>query len=85
MIHAATALSRSSTWESISAAFICAFVCGTLGEKVGWHWGFGAAAVGMLAGLIPYIVARPKYLSNVKRFFPPQTKEISPFCFSCSP
>jgi POT family proton-dependent oligopeptide transporter len=26
-------------------------VCGTLGETVGWHWGFGAAGVGMLAGL----------------------------------
>ena len=22
-------------------------VCGYLGEKVGWHWGFGAAGVGM--------------------------------------
>src|SRR5918992_6059170 len=26
-------------------------VTGVLGEKVGWHWGFGAAGVGMLAGL----------------------------------
>ena len=25
---------------------------GLLGEKVGWHWGFGIAGVGMLAGLI---------------------------------
>ena len=32
-------------------AFLCAFVCGTLGEKVGWHWGFGSAAVGMFLGL----------------------------------
>ena len=32
-------------------AFICPFICGTLGEKVGWHYGFGAAGVGMLAGL----------------------------------
>ncbi len=26
------------------------FVCGTLGEVYGWHWGFGAAGVGMLFG-----------------------------------
>jgi len=30
-------------------------VCGTLGEEVGWHWGFGAAGVGMLAGLAIYV------------------------------
>lgn len=35
-------------------AFIAPFVCGTLGEKVGWHWGFGAAGVGMVIGLIQY-------------------------------
>lgn len=46
-------------------AFICAFVCGTLGEKVGWHWGFGAAAVGMLAGLFVYLLARPTFLPGI--------------------
>ena len=30
------------------------FVCGTLAEKVGWHWAFGAAAVGMALGLIQF-------------------------------
>ena len=34
-------------------------VCGTLGETVGWHWGFGAAGVGMLVGLALYLVGRP--------------------------
>ncbi|WP_237058002.1 peptide MFS transporter [Microbulbifer sediminum] len=29
-------------------------ICGYFGEKVGWHWGFGAAAVGMAVGLIQY-------------------------------
>lgn len=46
-------------------AFLCAFVCGTLGEKVGWHWGFGSAAVGMIAGLILYLSLRPKYLAEI--------------------
>jgi proton-dependent oligopeptide transporter, POT family len=46
-------------------AFLCAFVCGTLGEKVGWHWGFGSAAVGMLLGLGAYLMGRPKYLAGI--------------------
>src|SRR5438477_10414380 len=36
-------------------------IAGTLGEKVGWHWGFGAAGVGMLIGLVIYLLGR-KYL-----------------------
>ncbi len=46
-------------------AFICAFVCGTLGEKVGWHWGFGSAAVGMLAGLFMYMIGKPLFLKGI--------------------
>jgi POT family proton-dependent oligopeptide transporter len=36
-------------------------IAGTLGEKVGWHYGFGAAGVGMLVGLTIYLSGR-KYL-----------------------
>ena len=35
-------------------AFIAPLVCGTLAQNVGWHWGFGAAGVGMMFGLIQY-------------------------------
>jgi POT family proton-dependent oligopeptide transporter len=35
-------------------AMIGPLVCSTLGEKVNWHWGFGAAGVGMLLGLLQY-------------------------------
>jgi POT family proton-dependent oligopeptide transporter len=41
------------------AVVVSPFVCGTLGEKVAFHWGFGAAGVGMLAGLVVYLLARP--------------------------
>lgn len=30
-------------------------ICGTLGELLGWHWGFGAAGIGMCLGLVIYI------------------------------
>ncbi|MEM8834980.1 MAG: peptide MFS transporter [Planctomycetota bacterium] len=46
-------------------AMLSSFVAGTLGEKVGWHWGFGAAAVGMVAGLISYQLLRPKFLAGI--------------------
>lgn len=36
-------------------AFIAPLVCGTLGEEVGWHYGFGAAGVGMLIALTVYL------------------------------
>jgi POT family proton-dependent oligopeptide transporter len=35
-------------------AFIAPFIAGTLGEDVGWHYGFGAAGVGMLLALAVY-------------------------------
>lgn len=35
-------------------AFFSPLVCGTLGQFVGWHWGFGAAGVGMCVGLLVY-------------------------------
>ena len=40
-------------------AFICNFVCGTLAAVYGWHYGFGAAGVGMVLGLIVYILGQP--------------------------
>jgi len=39
-------------------AFFSPLVCGTLGQTVGWHWGFGAAGVGMIAGLIIYLIGQ---------------------------
>lgn len=39
-------------------ATIAPLVCGTLGEFYGWHYGFGAAGVGMLVGMAVYISGR---------------------------
>jgi len=40
------------------AVIIAPLICGTLGQKVAWHWGFGAAGVGMLIGLVVYLAGR---------------------------
>ena len=34
------------------------FICGYLGENVGWHYGFAAAGVGMALGLIQFLLTR---------------------------
>lgn len=39
-------------------AFLAPLVCGTLGELYGWHYGFGAAGVGMLFGIVIYLYGR---------------------------
>ncbi len=41
-----------------AGALVLPLICGTLGETVGWHWGFGAAAIGMLIGLATYLAGR---------------------------
>jgi POT family proton-dependent oligopeptide transporter len=47
-------------------AFFSPLVCGTLGEELGWHWGFAAAGVGMLCGLSIYLWGT--------RHLPPETR-----------
>jgi POT family proton-dependent oligopeptide transporter len=43
-------------------------ICGTLGEKVDWHWGFAAAGVGMLLGLTIYL--------SGQKHLPPDPKAV---------
>ena len=40
-------------------AFLAPIACGYLGERLGWHWGFGLAGVGMLLGLLVFLRAQP--------------------------
>jgi len=44
--------------------FMAPLVCGTLGELYGWHYGFGAAGIGMFTGLLIYVFGR--------RYLPPE-------------
>jgi POT family proton-dependent oligopeptide transporter len=41
-----------------AGAFVAPLVCGTLGELYGWHYGFGAAGIGMLVGIVIYLSGR---------------------------
>lgn len=44
--------------------FIAPIVCGYIGEKINWHYGFGLAAIGMFVGQLVYIWGQ-KYLKDV--------------------
>lgn len=39
--------------------FLAPFACGTVGELFGWHWGFMLAGIGMVAGMIVYVLGTP--------------------------
>lgn len=45
-------------------AFLGALVCGALGETVGWAYGFGAAGIGMVLGLIVFVAFRRDLLGR---------------------
>lgn len=45
--------------------FLANFVAGTLGEKVGWHYGLSAAGVGMALGLGFYMVKQRAWLGDI--------------------
>jgi POT family proton-dependent oligopeptide transporter len=61
--------------------FLAPLICGTLGEFYGWHWGFAAAGVGMLAGLAIYILGG-KYLPEQA---PAEKKIAAPAAASAMP
>ncbi len=47
-------------------AFLSSIIVGYVGERYGWHYGFGLAAIGMALGLIQYIAGQKhlKYVGN---------------------
>ncbi len=55
-------------------AFFGPLVTGFLGEGYHWHWGFGAAGVGMVLGLIQYRMGQP-YLGDIGHLRTDRTPE----------
>jgi POT family proton-dependent oligopeptide transporter len=50
-------------------AFIAPLVCGYLGQNINWHYGFAAAGVGMVLGLVQFVFngERLKNVGELKR------------------
>ncbi len=58
-------------------AFLSPLVCGTLGEKLGWHWGFASAGVGMGFGLLTFLALHKKLLGQVGLRPAPKSVQIT--------
>jgi POT family proton-dependent oligopeptide transporter len=50
--------------------FLAPLGCGTVGELYGWHWGFTLAGIGMVSGLVIYILGG--------RYLPPEPPRAPP-------
>lgn len=48
-------------------AMIAPLVAGTLGQRVGWHLGFAVGGIGMTAGLIQYVLGKPRLMPALER------------------
>ena len=59
----------------MSGVVLAPLVCGTLGELLGWAWGFGAAGVGMLIGLAIYVAGRAHLPADLRRRGTPGTPQ----------
>jgi POT family proton-dependent oligopeptide transporter len=58
-----------------TGAFFAPLVTGWLGQKYNWHLGFAAAGVGMVFGLIQYVMGQ-KYIVPVEERPTPQTVAV---------
>lgn len=48
-------------------AFIAPLICGPLGERVNWHYGFAAAGIGMTFGLVQFALGRKPLIEAQQR------------------
>ena len=59
-------------------SFIATLICGWLGETYGWRYGFGAAGIGMLLGLVCFIWGQKYLMGKAEPKNPAILKEKSP-------
>ena len=57
------------------SVIVAPLISGTLGQKVGWHYGFGCAGVVMVLGLIIYLAGR-RYLPSEELRTPSEAREL---------
>lgn len=65
-------------------AFLAPFICGTLGETLGWHYGFSAAGIGMVIGLCIYTMGQKFLIQEDASKLYPTPDEAEPTASSFS-
>ena len=58
-------------------AILGPLICGYLGENVNWHYGFAAAGIGMVLGLIQFKLSSKKHLAGVGDFDRPAADDTA--------
>jgi POT family proton-dependent oligopeptide transporter len=56
-------------------AMFASLICAYLGETFGWKYGFGAAGIGMLAGLIMFLWGQKYLMGHAEPAFPEKLRE----------
>jgi POT family proton-dependent oligopeptide transporter len=56
-------------------SFVATLLCGWLGETYGWRYGFGAAGIGMIIGLITFLYGQKHLLGHAEPSAPERLKE----------
>jgi POT family proton-dependent oligopeptide transporter len=46
-------------------AMLAPLVCGTIGEKIGWNWGFRSAGIGMALGVTSFLLLAQRFLGDI--------------------
>ena len=59
-------------------AFLAPLVCGTLGEKIGFHYGFGMAGIGMLIGALIYLWGQNRFCAHIGNAPDNRNNDINP-------
>jgi len=57
-------------------AFLAPLVCGTLGEKFGWHYGFAAASVGMCFAIVIFLYGQRRLNFKVRDAVDGQSRRV---------
>jgi proton-dependent oligopeptide transporter, POT family len=58
--------------------FLAPLICGAIGEFYGWHWGFGAAGIGMLSGLLIYVLGGKYLPDQIRAATDPAARAVLP-------
>lgn len=59
-------------------AFLTPLTCGTIGQDLGWHYGFGLAGIGMVLGLVVFLIGLATGIFGDKGYEPTKGDEEAP-------
>lgn len=66
-----------------AGAFLAPLTCGAIGERYGWHYGFGLAGIGMLLGMIVFVWNSDATFGDIgKPADPDRARQLTPYIWA---